>query len=223
MENPVQIGKDSSGQEIWEWWCNQVKAKGISADIRDRKGASTDGPCKKCQCHEANSSKAEFGLNKCPITGITRIISKTAAEELALQGNPILISNTCLNEILLPCNFNEEHVSHVAPYRDKPGIVGAFPGPNLEADKVVDVQVFLIDGTHRAVNALRAGIPYSAYVLNFHETVSSTVYIGPFLNPIYGRMHGERPDAPDPKDVAGWVGCKVEELRLPPGFRIGPK
>jgi hypothetical protein len=223
MENTDQIANDSSGRAIWEWWCKQVKANGIRADVRERKGTSSDGPCTKCQFLEATSSNAEFGLSKCSISGVTRVISKPAAQDLALQGSPILIFNTCLNQILFSCDFDEEHVSHVAPYHGRPGIVGSFLVPNPEADHVLDVQVFLIDGTHRAVHALRAGIPYSAYVLNFHETFSSTAFFGPLFNPKYGSMHGERPDAPDPKDVAEWVGCKVEELRLPPGFRIGPK
>ena len=205
MDNPYQITPNSTGREIWEWWCRQVIANGNSPDIRDSKGRSSDGPCAKCQFHQDNTSKAEFGLNRCPISGITRIISKMAAQDIALQNNPIVISKTFLKEILLTCNFNEEHVSHIAAYQGKPGIVGSFSVLNPERDNVLDVQVFLIDGTHRAVNALRTGTPYSAYVLNFRETFSSTAFFGHLLNPGYGFMHDKLPDLPDPKDVAQWV------------------
>jgi hypothetical protein len=67
------------------------------------------------------------------------------------------------------------------------------------------------DLVQRAVQALRKMQKVEAAKVSFTTAELSVTNAGV-----------ERPDAPDPKDVAGWVGCKVEELLWPPGFNMGP-
>jgi hypothetical protein len=158
MDNINQLTADASGREIWEWWCKRATARGITTDMREQKGAHGEGACAKCIFHSTHRFNAEFEVNKCPVSGIRRIMSKEAAEEIALKDSPLFISDICLTQLLSTYSFNEDHVAHVAAYSDKPGLVASYLVPTPESAKILDVQVFLMDGTHRAVHDLRTGV-----------------------------------------------------------------
>jgi hypothetical protein len=211
MGDEDHLTKDSSDREILAWWRRMTLANG-SLDARSKRGENNEGLCPKCASHTSGLPSAEFGLNKCPVNGVMRIMSKGAAEDLSLKKEPLLIPDVCLNGFVSAGSFDEEHVRHVSPYAEKPGLVASVLVPSPEDEKIRVVQVFLIDGTHRAVNCLRAGVPFKAYVLDFHETLSSMVYFGMVFNSQYGFMNEKPVVIPERDEVARWVGCKVEDL-----------
>lgn len=97
-----------------------------------------------CQRHLSETFNAQTS------TGETLYFSKRIAEEQAQGKQAHVIPPTLLNFLAFRNQFVEQHVAHVAEIQT-PGIV-VFSGR----------RVILIDGTHRAVSALRARWEFTA-------------------------------------------------------------
>ena len=95
--------------------------------------------------------------------------SKAIADEKTRGKTPRVIAPNLLKFHICQNEFDEAHVAHVDQV-DTPGIVvfGAIGG--VTADGKPSLFSYLIDGTHRAVAALRAGREFKAYCLNAKET-----------------------------------------------------
>jgi hypothetical protein len=127
----------------------------------DKVGIATVGPCVKCEFHnvveEVYGSPEELGL----------FFSKSVAEGLTRGQTPRTIPERLLNFYAWKNEFSEAHVAHV-DHVETPGIavMGA-----IEHEGQPRCFTFLIDGTHRAVAAIRAGREFKAYVLGAYDTM----------------------------------------------------
>jgi hypothetical protein len=92
--------------------------------------------------------------------------AKDCAKHIVEGKQPLVIPPTFLNFLALGNKYYEAHVPHVAEV-ETPGIVvfGA-----MMVNGQPSLLAFLIDGTHRAIAALRAGKEFKAYCLGARET-----------------------------------------------------
>jgi hypothetical protein len=132
-----------------------------------KKGVELDGDCLKCAMRNVGFAGQVFSA-KLPNGSPVRF-SKAIADEKTRGKTPRVIAPNLLKFHIYQNEFDEAHVAHVDQV-DTPGIVvfGAVCG--YAADGEPSLFSYLIDGTHRAVAALRAGREFKAYCLNGKET-----------------------------------------------------
>jgi hypothetical protein len=99
-------------------------------------------------------------------TGAELHFAKDCARRVADGKQPLVIPPALLNFLALRNKYCEARVAHVAEV-DTPGIV-VFGAMMVNGQQ--SLLAFLIDGTHRAVAALRAGREFKAYCLGARET-----------------------------------------------------
>jgi hypothetical protein len=92
--------------------------------------------------------------------------AKDSARRIVDARQPLVIPPTLLNFLALRNKYCEAHVSHIAEVQT-PGIV-VFGAKMVNGQQ--SLLAFLIDGTHRAITALRAGREFKAYCLGARET-----------------------------------------------------
>jgi hypothetical protein len=112
-------------------------------------------------------------------TGEILYFSKQKAEEQSQGKQAHVIPATLLNFLAFRNSFVEQHVVHVAEIQT-PGII-VFSGR----------RVILIDGTHRAVSALRTRHEFTAYCLDETEVSGGTICLirGYFDGPFWRNLH----------------------------------
>jgi hypothetical protein len=127
-------------------------------------GTEVNGDCVRCVLRsvscEVFSARAA--------TGERFHFSKDVADEKTRGKQPLVIPPALLNFLAFRNGFVEAHVAHVAEI-DTPGIIvfgAAITGGQQS------LLAFLIDGTHRAIAALRAGREFKAYCLGARHTAN---------------------------------------------------
>jgi len=122
-------------------------------------GTSNQGVCLKCQFRGAAEM---FTSEQFPDFAF----AKDIAEKLTQGKTPRVIPERFLRFLLFQNEFSEDHLPHVAHIRT-PGIVvmGA-----IHVDNEHKLFSYLVDGTHRAVNAVRQARDFSAYLLTAKDT-----------------------------------------------------
>jgi len=135
-------------------------------------------PCPKCTYR--NLGGQAYGIDETPI-GHSFIGSKDTCDSLIRTSGkqPHKIDSAILNVLIHQNEYEEEHVAHVTAIHT-PGIIVfmAFNTANGPA-----ILSYLVDGTHRAVAALRAGRDFFAYVLTPEETRKCMSHIDGKPNP----------------------------------------
>jgi len=143
-------------------------------------------PCPKCTYRNVGGQAYE--ISKSPV-GFSFVGSKDTCDLLIKRSGKeaYKIDPKILNTLINQNEYEEEHVAHVAAVQT-PGIVMfmAFNTSNGPA-----VLCYLIDGTHRAVAALRAGRDFWAYVLVPEEACQSISHIDGKPNPHFIGKQGE--------------------------------
>jgi hypothetical protein len=152
MQDEIQL------LELWE-------KQNMSQIEPGHKGVERKGDCLKCAARNAGLDCQMFEA-KLP-NGTPIYFSKAIADEKTRGKTPHAIAPSLLRFHVYQNEFEEAHVAHVDQV-DIPGIVvfGAISG----ADGKPALFSYLIDGTHRAMAALRAGREFKAYCLNAKET-----------------------------------------------------
>lgn len=157
-ENPNEPMLDSNNEdELLNFW-------GTAPDLAQDFGVGVpnDGVCLKCQFREQDEIYG--GIN-----GLfsSLYFSKEIAARWTRGKQPRVIPPRLLNFLIYQNEFSEEHVEHVSEVME-PGIVvmGA-----VVVEEVPMLFAFLIDGTHRAVAAVRRKRDYTAYILTAKETM----------------------------------------------------
>jgi hypothetical protein len=143
-------------------------------------------PCPKCTYRNVGGQAYE--ISKTPL-GHSFVVSKDTCDSLIGKSGkkPYKIDPAILNTLIHQNEYEEEHVAHVAAVQI-PGIVVfmAFKMPSGPA-----VLCYLIDGTHRAVAALRAGRDFWAHVLVPKETLQCVSHNNGKPNPYFIGKQGE--------------------------------
>jgi hypothetical protein len=116
-------------------------------------GAATEGPCVKCDWRDDAQLYEGSGF----------IFSKVVAEAFTATLTPRVIPETLMKHFAYANDFFEDHIQHVS-HVDSPGI--AVMGFNDQQQAFV----FLVDGTHRMMSALRSGRKFEAFVLGARDT-----------------------------------------------------
>jgi hypothetical protein len=164
MEDYIDVSTDEKLLAWWEANCPERPDQSKEAGVR----ANPEMPCKKC---EGKDRDQVFG-GELPGGNVT-LISKALAERI-IEGSakaPLIISKRLLDCLIYQNEWEEQHVAHVSDVHT-PGIIAC--GRLLVAGEQT-LFCYLIDGTHRAVAARRAGRLFKAYILSFKETFECVV------------------------------------------------
>ena len=137
-------------------------------------------PCIKC-AHRDNPGEA-YGPGDGSFVVVKAVCDAVIAQSASV---PHRIDPTILNLLIQQNEYEEEHVGHVAAVVT-PGIVVFFQANGA------GIMCHLVDGTHRAVAALRAGRDFFAHVLVPRETLKCASHLDGKPNP---QFIGQRPDA----------------------------
>jgi len=124
-------------------------------------------PCKKCTFRDHDQV---YGGS---VPGTVAFLSKQKAEAIIKKNEKKthVISEKLLNFLVWQNEFDEEHVPHVTDVHT-PGMIAC--GCIKKGEDHV-LFCYLIDGTHRAVAAMREGRPFEAHVLSFKETAECSM------------------------------------------------
>lgn len=156
-------------------------------DQRTKKGTPPQAgvSCPKCAYRNRPGVGEAFGATKTPTFPLSFAGSKNACERVIEQSRkqPHKIDASILNSLIYQNEFEEEHVAHVAAI-ETPGIV-AFMAFKVGSPFDPIVLCYLVDGTHRAVAAIRAGRDFWAYVLTPRETLQCLSHINDKPNPSF--------------------------------------
>lgn len=139
-------------------------------------------PCLKCTHRELAEAYAPTDGNF--------VVHKASCDLLVKQSTrePYRIDPIILNLLIQQNEYEEEHVTHVAGVRT-PGIALFMA---LRQPEGAAIMCYLVDGTHRAVAALRAGRDFLAYVLVPKEALKCLSHMDGKPNP---QFIGQRSDA----------------------------
>jgi hypothetical protein len=123
--------------------------------------------CEKCNLRDLAQI---FGGS---VPGNQTYISKQAAENIIKQNKKKthIVPRNLLHYLIYQNEFEEEHVAHVS-HVQTPGIIACGCVKSGEKNTLF---CYLIDGSHRAVAAVRAGRTFEAYVLSLYETFRCVV------------------------------------------------
>ena len=156
-------------------------------DQRCEKGLPTQPgvPCPKCTYR--NLGGQAYEIDETPI-GHSFIGSKDTCDSLIRTSGkqPHKIDSAILNVLIHQNEYEEEHVAHVAAIHT-PGII-VFMAFNTASGPAI--LSYLVDGTHRAVAALRAGRDFFAYILTPEETRQCMSHIDGKPNPHFIGQQG---------------------------------
>jgi hypothetical protein len=144
----IAVAQD--GAQMLAYWSSRLLPQ---TDV-NQAGTACEGLCTKCAMRKYSQTfQAQIAT-----TGKFLYFSKQLAEEQTRGKSALLIPHPLLNLLAFRNTFVEQHVAHVTSIHT-PGII-VFSGR----------RVILIDGTHRAIAALRSGREYMAYCLGARET-----------------------------------------------------
>jgi hypothetical protein len=125
-------------------------------------GAAHQGECPRC----AMRNVCEVFSAQVAATGAQLHFAKDCAMEKVRGKEPLVIPPALLSFLALRNGIVEAHVSHVAEI-ETPGII-VFGAIMVNGQQ--SLLAFLIDGTHRAIAAVRTGREFKAYCLGARET-----------------------------------------------------
>ena len=164
MEGYIDLSTDEKLLAWWEENCPAAEDPSTTVGVAPVPGAG----CQKCDLREMDQV---FGGTT---HGYVTFISKARAEGVVKRDRKAQhkIPNKLLDFLILQNEFDEQHVAHVSGVHT-PGIIAC--GCLNAGGGNRALFCYLIDGTHRAVAARRAGRQYAAYVLSFKETFECTV------------------------------------------------
>jgi len=134
------------------------------ADVGTKDGEE----CVKCIERAYNSWLFEAGALP---SGQKAFFSQGCVDPLLVGKRIRVIPAELLAMLLWQNSFEEAHVAHVSEV-NKPGIIACGA---VEYSGKPSLFCNLIDGTHRAMAALRAGREFSAYVLTARETAHAAI------------------------------------------------
>jgi hypothetical protein len=165
-------------EELLDFFLQDAVSQGVPNQRYEKGLPPKPGvPCPKCMYRNLAES---YTMKNFPV-GVGFIGSKPTCDLLIeqLKKQPHRIDPPILNLLILQNEYEEEHVAHVASVIT-PGtiIFMAFKQANEQR-----IMCFLIDGTHRAVSALRTGRDFLAYVLVPKETIRCLSYFNGKPNP----------------------------------------
>jgi hypothetical protein len=126
-------------------------------------GSKHEGECLRCAVRNAWN---EVFVSEVMPTGERLHFAKDCAAQKVQGKQPLVIPPTLLNFLALRNKYCETHVTHVAEV-DTPGII-VFGAMMVNGQQ--SLLAFLIDGTHRAIAALRAGREFKARCLGARDT-----------------------------------------------------
>jgi hypothetical protein len=126
-------------------------------------GVAHAGECSRCAVRNAWN---EIFSAQVAATGEHLRFAKDCAAQKVQGKQPLVIPPTLLNFLAFRNKYCEAHVAHVAEVKT-PGII-VFGAMMVNGQQ--SLLAFLIDGTHRAIAALRSGREFKAYCLGARET-----------------------------------------------------
>ena len=150
----------TSETEILAHWANDPTVRSRASQTNSRgvgPAQATLAQCPKCLTRDADQ------IGRFPIAQHVVHLSKNLVDrEIArLRKDALVIPTQLLHYLIYQNEWEEAHVVHVANVTT-PGVV-AFGALQLNGNPTLFA--FLIDGTHRAAAALRAGREFRAYCL----------------------------------------------------------
>jgi hypothetical protein len=148
-----------SDAQMLAYWASQPDLPQKDANTS---GSAHTGACPRCAMRDKWN---EIFVSQV-IAGEQLHFAKDCARRIADGKQPLVIPPSLLNFLALRNKYCEAHVAHVAGI-ETPGIV-VFGAMMVNGEQ--SLLAFLIDGTHRAVAALRAGRQFKAYCLGARET-----------------------------------------------------
>jgi hypothetical protein len=163
MRGGVDLKNDD---EVFNYWASTPNLP----QNTDLKGEPTIGSCLKCSMRRED----EIFMNP-ELGGLS--FKKTILDQFTAGKTPRVVPENLLRFYLWKNSFSTEHAAHV----DDVGGAGIVVMGGLMLNGGVTLFSYLVDGTHRAVSALRNGREFKAYVLGIDETTLCAKQTGAFL------------------------------------------
>jgi hypothetical protein len=158
MEDYLDLTTDEKLLAWWDEHCELVPDQTHISGVPPVPGM----PYKKCTFRDQDQV---FGGT---VPGSTAFLSRQKAVAIIKtnEKKTHVIPRKLVNYFIWQNEFDEEHVPHVASVHT-PGMIAC--GCVKKGEDHI-LFCYLIDGTRRAVAAMREGRPFEAYVLSFKET-----------------------------------------------------